>query len=298
MAQPARNGRANRRQPGTMTLVDVWNVETFDRELTTLLSAEADMIRAYMDRDLEIFRTFENTTGPDRALFRPENVHAGAFVALKERVMPLMAARTIRAWHYTRLTEIEADALRAGGVILSTIDTLKARLAARVQAGEMSPATADAALAASPLHHDQRRSRADKFWMVSHPVSIQDSGVEPLMAHWGGEVAHFWLKDPDHLTALASIGSRSVVELAVPLAATGFAWSAAEAAVAAYGRSLGCIPESRAFDLFALEPLPGSAILAIHRDGDPNFEAMARGYPDDYVDVQIGRWEALTGEME
>jgi hypothetical protein len=281
-----------------MTLIDVWNVETFDRELTALLSAEADMIRAYMDRDLEIFRTFEIATGPDRALFRPENIHARAFVALEERVMQLMAGRTIRAWHYTRLTDAECEALRASGVILSTIDTLKVRLAARVQAGEMSQATADAALAASPLHHDQRRSRSHKFWMVSHPVDIQDSGVEPLMAHWGGEVAHFWLKDPGQLTALASVGRRSVVEIAVPLAATEHAYSAAEAVVAAYGRSLGCIPDSGAFDLFALEPLPGSAILAIHHEGDPNFEAMARGYPDHYVNVEIGRWEVLTGEMD
>ena len=42
----------------------------------------------------------------------------------------------------------------------------------------------------------------------------------------------------------------------------------------------------------------GSAILAIHHEGDPNFEAMARGYPDHYVNVEIGRWEVLTGEMD
>lgn len=113
-----------------MTPIDVWNVETFDAELVELLSAEADMIRGYMERDLAIFRTFEIATGPDRPLFRPCNDHAAAFMALKERVMSLMAKRIIRAWHYTRLSDAEADALRAIGVILSTIDTLKARLAA------------------------------------------------------------------------------------------------------------------------------------------------------------------------
>jgi hypothetical protein len=281
-----------------MTPIDVWSVETFDAELVELLSAEADMIRAYMERDLAIFRTFEIATGPDRPLFRPCNDHAAAFMALKERVMSLMAKRTIRAWHYTRLSDAEADALRANGVILSTIDTLKARLAARVYAGEMSRATADAALRASPFHSDQRGSRSNKFWMVSHPVEIDDSGVEPLMAHWGGEVAHFWLKDADRLAILATVGKRSIVELAVPLSATDHAYSAAEAVVAAFGRSLGGIPESRAFDLFAEEPLPGSAILAIHRDGDPNFGAMARSYPSGYVNVRIGRWEALTGETD
>jgi hypothetical protein len=282
----------------SITPIDVWNVETFDAELTALLLADADMVRAYMDRDLEIFRTYENATGPDRPLFRPSNDHGATYMALKERVMPLMAERTIRAWHYTRLTDAEAEALRAGGVILSTIDTLKARLAERVRAGEMSQATADAALAASPFHSDQRGSRSNKFWMVSHPAEIEDSGVEPLMAHWGGEVAHCWLKDADQLSALATVGERSIVELAVPLSATDYAYSAAEAVVAAFGRSLGCIPESRAFDLFAEEPLPGSAILAIHRDGDPNFGAMARGYPAGYVDVRIGWWEALTGEKD
>nr|WP_313424760.1 hypothetical protein [Brevundimonas diminuta] len=281
-----------------MTPIDVWNVETFDAELMDLLSAEADMVRAYMDRDLEIFRTYENATGPDRPLFRPSNIHAAAFMALEERVMPLMAERTIRAWHYTRLTDAEAEALRADGVVLSTIETLKGRLAARVQASEISQATADAAFAASPFHSDERGSRSNKFWMVSHPVEIEDGGVEPLMAHWGGEVAHFWLKDADQLAPLATVGKRSIVELAVPVAATDQAYSAAEAVVAAFGRSLGCIPESRAFDLFAEERLPGSVILAVHRDGDPTFDAMARGYPAGYVDVRIGWWEALTGEKD
>jgi hypothetical protein len=32
--------------------------------------------------------------------------------------------------------------------------------------------------------------------MTSHPVSADNSGVELLPEHWGGEGVYFWLKDP------------------------------------------------------------------------------------------------------
>jgi hypothetical protein len=116
------------------------------------------------------------------------------------------------------------------------------------------------------------------------------------MAHWGGEVASFYLKHPGHLVTLAGIGRRCVVELAVPLALTRHAHWAGEAVIATFGRSLGCIPAKYQFDLYVSSPLPGSAVLAVHTDADPTFGAMAVTYPPGFIDVSIGRWNELTGE--
>lgn len=275
-------------------LIDVWDLATFDAALIATLAAEIDTIRDYMVRDREIFLAHD--LGRARSIRRPGNAHAGAFMGLNERVGAEMQARTIRAWHYTRLTDAEADALRTAGVELSTLGSLKARLSARVIAGDFSQAVADALFAASPFHNDPFELRLNKLWMTSHPVVIDDPGVAPLMAHWGGEVASFSLTDPRYLATLASIGQRSVVELAVPLALTKAAYWASAAVIATFGRSLGCVPEKRQFDLCVQSPLPGSAVLAIHTDADPTFGAMAVTYPPGFIDVCIGRWKELTGE--
>jgi hypothetical protein len=276
--------------------IDVWNLATFDPELIALLEANADLIRGYMQRDHEIFLTFELATGPDRALFRPNNVYAAGFVDLKDALSVEMEARTIRAWHYTRLTNTEADALKSKGVEISTIVSLKARLAARVAAGDFNQAVADDLFIASPFHSNQLGGRKDKFWLTSHPTAVDDTGVVPLMAYWGGEVASFWQKDPAHLATLAGVGRRSIVEVAVPLAQTRHTHSAGEAVIATYGRSLGCIPSKHAFDLYVTSPLPGSAIRAIHTEPDSAFAAMGVTFPAGFVDVDLGRWKELTGE--
>lgn len=102
---------------------------------------------------------------------------------------------------------------------------------------------------AGPFQSDQLESRSNKFWMVFHPSGIDDSGVKPLMSHWGGEVAAMWMRDPDLLAQLAAIGLARILELAVPRAATNHSHAAGKAVVATFGRLLGRIPDKQAFDL-------------------------------------------------
>lgn len=277
-------------------LIDVWDLKTFDPELIATLAAEADTIRGYMVREHEIVLAHDLGRARERSILRPRNAHADTFMALRECLGTEMQVRTIRAWHYTRLTDAEADALWTTGIEISTIDSLRARLSARVIAGDFNQAVADALFAASPFHSDQFGSRSNKFWMTSHPMVIDDSGVAPLMAHWGGEVAFFYLKDPSQCATFASIGRRRVVELAVPLVLTKHAFWAGMAVIATFGRSLGCIPSKHAFDLYVSSRLPGSAVLAIYTDADPTFGAIAATYPRGFIDVDIGHWKELTGE--
>jgi len=275
------------------TPIDVWDTKTFDPALSTLLAENTALVRAYMERDRQIF--LDHDLGRSRSILRPVNAHAGAYQLLAETLGREMDSTAVRAWHYTRLTNREVDLLRRDGIQLSTLPSLRARLDAQVEAGAITAETAAALFAASPFHR-QMESRSNKFWMTSHPIAIDDGGVAPLMAHWGGEGASMWMKDPALLGQVAALGAPRILEILVPIVATNHAHPAGEAVLATFGRGLGCIPEKRAFSLYAKSALPPDAVLAVHTEGEPAFAAMGQGHPPGFVDVSIGWWKALTGE--
>lgn len=261
--------------------IDVWNTETFDDALMAELNSERDLLRDCALTDKRQFLERQAATG---WVPHPTNPHAAERNYFVENVvMPAMAQRTIRAWHYTRLTDDETALLQAGGVYISNLEAIRRRLDVQVFARVLSAATADALYAASPFHH-QNDSRAGKFWMTSHPISADNGLVELLLEHWGGEGVYFWLKDPKLVELVKSFGRPRVIELAVPLQVTPHAYSAARAVAATFVRSLGCEPDWSAFDLYATSALGADAVLNIHTEGEPNFGALARGYPVGFVD--------------
>ena len=268
-------------------IIDVWSVEAFDDELRSDLDAHGNVINDYM---LTSRRQWLEREASDRMMPHPENPYASEFTRVKEHIMRLMEERTIRAWHYTRMTDEETESLRQGGIYPSTLDNIRSRFAAQVAAGVFSQEIADRLFADSPYQSDQRDSRSNKFWMVSHPIKIEDGGVELLLESWGGEAAYFWQQDPNLQDLLKRIGRPRVLEVAVPLVHSRHSYSAAEAVLATFGRTLGCHPDKHAFDLYTYRSLGPAHILWVHSEGEPNFMAMARGYPVGFVDVNLGRW--------
>ena len=265
-------------------MIDVWNVETFDPALRNELDAHGDLLRDYLETSRRQSREREAST---RLIAYPENAHAGAYLDLKERLLPVMEARTIRGWHYTRMTDAEVDSLAWNGVHLSTLETMRSRLAAQVAAGVITQEIADRLFSNSPFQGDQRAARTGKLWMVSHPVDPKSSGVKPLLESWGGESVYFWQQDPGLQTLLTSIGRPRVLEIAMPLAHSCHGYRAAEAVIAAYARMLGCRPDGGgSFDFYSHTALGPEAILAVHSGGDESFLRLARGYPADYIVVE------------
>ena len=51
-------------------------------------------------------------------------------VSAGANILRLMESRTIRAWHYTLMTDTEIDALRQTGINPSSLDTIQSRFAA------------------------------------------------------------------------------------------------------------------------------------------------------------------------
>jgi hypothetical protein len=133
----------------TESLIDVWNVETFDQYLLAELRANAELIRNYIvtERNNFLEREASDRRGP-----YPTNPYAASYLRFLEDVGRDMEARTIRAWHYTRLTDAETDTLRNTGIYASTLETIRRRLDAQVAAGVFSAEIADALFAQSPFH--------------------------------------------------------------------------------------------------------------------------------------------------
>lgn len=275
--------------------IDVWDAQSFDPALTAHLAAHADLMAAYYARSNQIF--LDHDHGRARSLIRPENEHAAAFSDLRETVGALMETRTIRAWHYTRLTVREVAALASAGVHLSTPDSLRRRFDAIVADDHLTPAEAGVLWRHNMFNH-QHDSRAGKFWAVSHPQRIDDSGVVFLMKHWGGEAASMWMKDEAVLSRLEAVGQARVLGVAMPLAQCEDFGGAARAVIATFARARGAVSEPSGFDLYAKVDLPGSAILEVQTEGDADFAAMAQGYPSPFVDHGQTYWKDLTGEED
>lgn len=274
-------------------LIDVWDVETFDPELTACLTEHADLMAAYYARSNKIF--LDHDLGRARTLIRPENEFAADLGALRETVTALMDARTIRAWHYTRLTDDEVEALLRDGVHLSTPESLRRRFDQTVTAGHLTAADAEHLWAHNMFNH-QHDSRAGKFWAVSHPQPIDDGGVTPLMKHWGGEAASMWMQDEAVLARLEGVGRARAVAVAMPLAQCEDFGGPGRSVLAAFARSRGAVAEPSGFDLYAKADLPPSAVLEVLTEGDAAFAGLARGYPAAFVDHGLAHWKDLTGE--
>ena len=96
----------------------------------------------------------------------------------------------------------------------STLDTIRRRLNARVAAGDFTAEAAEKLFAASQFQNtSQAEARSNKFWMTSHPIPHDDSGVELLLGNWGGEGVYFWLQDTMLENIVAQIGKPHVLEL-------------------------------------------------------------------------------------
>lgn len=266
------------------TLTDVWNIKTFD-----------DLLIAELDAKRELFCNYEHTA---KRNYREQQVAKG-WVPLKENpyaaerqhileriIMPMMKERTIRAWHYTRLTDDEVQLLRSDGIHTSDLAAIRRRLDAQVAAGVISAEVADALYGASPFHH-QQEARSGKFWMTSHPFPTDHHGVELLLAHWGGEGVYFWLEDRELTEIVKGIGRPRVIEVAVPLHVTTSAYSAAKAVIATFVMAHGCEPDWPAFDLYTTKALGADAVLNVLTENAPDFSGLARGYPAHFVDREL-----------
>lgn len=263
---------------GDRRIVDVWDVQTYDGELLAMLDGQRQLLIDYFRAEKEIDAEY---AAPGYSL-RRDNPFADAFLRFVEHISAAMRSRTIRAWHYSRMTDDEIALVRGSGLVPSTIEGLRLRLDRRVAAGDFTQAQANAIFAGSPFHA-QPAARVGKIFMTARPEPHDYNGLQGILGHWGGESAYFWQEDPDILDLLSTTGTSAVIEIAMPVSASKHFANAGTAVVHRFARSLGCDCEAKDFELYSVQPLSPSAMLNIHLDGDALFRLIARGYPDRYV---------------
>jgi len=173
------------------------------------------------------------------------------------------------------MTDDEVAYAVANWLERSTLASLRRRLAARVASGEFDQAVADRIFSKSPLQTD-KSGRADMFWLTTPPPPPDHPLVEYLLNYWGGESA-YWNLRKEGLPAL-EIGRPRIIEVALPLAATNDAYSAARATVSTYLRSMGENGDCNGIEVYAMEALPPAAILRVLSMGDRGFNAIGERF--------------------
>ena len=263
----------------TGSIIDLWDLSTFDAALLARLGEQRALLIDYYrtSRTNFLAREASDRRGPPTS-----NPYAGDYLAFVEDLATDMAERTIRAWHYTRLTDHEIGIIRAEGICPATLETVQQRIAGLVASGDLAAEEAQFFFDSSPFHDDEFGGRNGKFWMVSHPLPRDDGGVTSLLAHWGGESVYFNHHEGDAIDKLSSIGRARVLEIAVPLHVTRHVYDAARSVTQHYGRSLGCHTDWGMFDLYAAFPLSPDAVLRVHSHGETDFGLLGRSYPQTF----------------
>src|SRR5271155_3022339 len=269
-------------EPGSFQVpgasIDLWNPATFDPELSAVLTGRADLLRAYVTEDALV----EQEYAADRMqMLRRSNRHWDAYQRLEQDLDALLRTRVARAWHYTRLTDAEAQRIAAEGPGLSTLEAFRDRLQAQVQANTLTEDQVEAIFAASALAGSQHNGRAGQFCTTAVPFPITYPGILKLLGHWGGEAAAFHLQDATLRAHLRTIGRPRVLEIAFPLSTARPTTSIAKAGMAAFAHQQGIEFDAFMVDLFAVRALGPGAVLAVHTEGDATFAALGRTYPTD-----------------
>jgi len=259
------------------TIIDVWNVQTFDGELLQFLESQASLVLSYFKAEQRIM--IERERSNHRGIY-PSNPFSSAFRDLENCTAMILESRTMRVWHYTRLTDREVKEILSSGIELSTIDTLKRRLVGLVSEQCIDEKQARWIFDGSPFNGEQHQIRTNSFWAASHPIDYRDAGVKPLLEYWGGEVASFPMQDDDELLdLLKKVGKARIIELTVPLTAVSQISSAARNVVSTFSQARGLKGDFQGFDVCVVRNLARDSVVAIHSDGDESFVNVGRLCP-------------------
>lgn len=272
----------------TTEIIDTWNAKTFTEDIDAFLKEHSETIIRFHRIEQQ---TDEETERLQEWRLRPRNPFSDAYNRTVVSLSDLIASKTIRAFHYTRMIDAEVENVLANGFFAPTSETafgyLSDRVGRLVETGMLSIQEGDRIFSASPLNHPDQLQARQGFWMTTIPFNPEDHSVSLLLNNWGGEVGYFWIdesQDPDLLTRVQSIGQGRIFELAVPMTdkdgrPLSGCWSAAKDIVNVLASSHGFQSDRLGFDLAVKSPLPASAILAVHTEGEESFASFGVNDP-------------------
>ncbi|EMG51257.1 hypothetical protein WYI_23400 [Ochrobactrum sp. CDB2] len=271
-------------------IISTWNAKTFTEDIHAFLKEHSETIIRYHRIERQ---TDEETERLQEWRLRPRNPFSDAYNRTVESLSDLMAAKTIRAFHFTRMVDFEVEDVFANGFYAPTTEDSFVRLSERVgrlvSAGHLTIQEGDRIFSSSPLNDPEQLRARQGFWMTTGVFRPEDSSVRLLLDNWGGEVGYFWIdesQDPDLLTRVQAIGHGRIFEIAVPLTDGNGqpifgCYSAAKDIVNGFAQSHGFQTDRLGFDLSIKTALPTSAILAVHTEGEESYLQFGRDHADD-----------------
>jgi hypothetical protein len=256
-------------------LVDVWNSNTFGREIRAYLLENQLLIEQYHRED-------DRLDGLDNDEHLAEhlqgNRHFGQFEGLQLHVANALAGRQIRVWHYTRLFDFEVSAIK-NAIELSTVESMQARLTELKRRGHLTDQEIETLLEGSALK-TQKEVRENRFFCVPSPISVTDSGVELLLGNWGGEVVYFHQRNETLQRKLGTLGVPRVAEVAVEVFDPISRYSLAGCVLNTYALDLGFPLCPMNIDLCIKDDPPPARVLTVHTHGERDFQALGCSYPE------------------
>ncbi|MBY5370576.1 hypothetical protein HFO91_13650 [Rhizobium leguminosarum] len=265
-------------------VIDIWDIETLPSDAKDLLLASDDLLRNYRADELEIA-----ASRPKQHVFwqRRANAFADAKVALETDLAALIANENIRSFHYSRMTDEEIQAISNLGIIPTSKTFLRQRLNGLVANGHLTGTQADEVYAESPLNAGVAYGKRDGlFWTSAFPIPIDDTGVERLLAIWGGEVASWTLDDNGAELGLPAIGLPRIMEIAMPIATAMDGSGAATIAGRLVDLRMADLILSKyrgGIDLYTTVALQPEAVSVVHTEGEQAYADMGRGYPPSFT---------------
>ncbi|WP_048645260.1 hypothetical protein [Nitratireductor soli] len=165
----------------TGSIIDVWDLSTFDAALLARLDEQRALLFDYYGTSRANFLAREAS---DRRGPPPSNPYAGDYLAFVEDLATDMAERTIRAWHYTRLTDHEIGIIRTEGIRPATLETVQQRIAGLVASGDLAAEEAQFFFDSSPFHDDEFGGRnGNSGWCRIR--SRETTAASPPFSHIG-----------------------------------------------------------------------------------------------------------------
>lgn len=258
-------------------MIDIWDIRTYDNDILGYLESNKEIIVGHFEEERAADFRVANLT---RWQPQPPNPFAEKFRNAIEELGKIMSAKTVRAFHYSRMTDGEVVEVRANGFVPTSVSFLRERVDRQVAAGRMTIEQANTIVAQSPLQSLEYGDRKG-FYMNSMPFDPTSDAVQWLVGYWGGESTYWtFLEDPKMTALLSSIGRGRIIEIALPLANAcngGAGRLAAERAIRAFARQCGCDIGIDSIDLYVEHPLNADTILEVHSEGDDGYQNVSAG---------------------
>ena len=257
--------------------IDTWNPKTFDGEILAMLVKHSKLIFDYhVEMDKYIHCSSCPSFSPNQLFQTYHNFH-------ENTPTPIIVKCRIRTWHYTRLTDEEADAM-AQQISPSSLHFLRHRLNNLVAKQLITDDAAKIIFDQSVFH--KQPNRAGILCTTTHPIPYDDPGVNPLLENWGGESAYFWLHDEGLIQTLKNIGTPRIIEIETSLSDKVNGYSVAGKIIEAWACQHGAPTTISGCALAIGDCINTAKVLRIHTKGDNTFETIGTVYPEGITMLQ------------